>query len=86
MPARIAEQVSIGRHVVVLHTGIVRTHWLNWIVFDCLLMTTTQSVKKKMSPCRKCFAGLNCAGPLLSRLALHNKLKNVTKQTTQKVA
>ena len=70
----------------ILGKGIVRTRWLNWIVFDHLLTTTTQSVKKKMSPRRKCFSGLNCARPLLSRLALRNNPKNATRQTAQKVA
>ena len=66
--------------------GIVRRRWLNWIVFDHLLIMMAQSVKKRMSPRRRCFDGLNCVSPLHSKLALRRRPKKATRQAAQNVA
>ena len=59
--------------------------WLNWIVFDHLLIMMAQSVKKSMSR-RKCLDGSNCVNPLHSKFALRRRPKKATRQTAQKVA
>ena len=60
--------------------------WLNWIVFDHLLIMMVQSVKKRMSPQCRCFDGLKCVNPLHSKLALRRRPKKATRQTAQNVA
>ena len=51
--------------------GIVRMRWLNWIVFDHLLMTMAQLAKKMMSPRPRCFASDNAR---VGQRRLPNKL------------
>ena len=65
--------------------GIVRMRWLNWIVFDHLLIMMAQSVKKSMSHGRRCLDGSNCVNPLHSKFALRRRPKKATRQTAQKV-
>ena len=65
--------------------GIVRMRWLNWIVFDHLLIMMAQSVKKSMSPRRRCLDGSNCVNPLHSKFALRRRPKKATRQTAQNV-
>ena len=66
--------------------GTVKMRWLNWIVFDHRLMMLVQSVKKSISPRRRCLDGSNCVNPLHCKFALRRRPKSVTRQTAQKVA
>ena len=66
--------------------GTVKMRWLNWMVFDHRLKTLAQSVKKSMSPRRRCLDGSNCVNPLHCKFALRRKPKNVNRQTAQRVA
>ena len=66
--------------------GTVKKRWLNWMVFDHRVMMLAQSVKKSMSPPRRCLDGSNCVNPMHCKFALRRRPKSVTRQTAQKVA
>ena len=81
--------VPSERHVWELYKGRVDTgqcEATEQLKCADLLTALFQSVKKSMSPRRRCLDGSNCVNPLHCKFALCRRPNNVTRQTAQKVA